>query len=119
MSKRPIRRDVETINPMFHIPEGVDELVYDDESLENSQYAEGTSEESEIVIEEEVVIVLPETNTPEEEDTSGRPPAPRIIGIVKQTLRTLKSGDERVDVVLEVEDIAGVDKYEFRVSKAS
>jgi len=89
---------------MFNIPDGVDELVYDEDLSDDANFAEGPQEFSEGVIEDEVV--------------DDRPPTPRIIGIVSQKIRTLNSGDERVDVVLEVEDIVGVDKYEFRVSKA-
>lgn len=106
MSNRPVRRKIENIDPMFSIPEGVDELVYDEELSDYNNYAEGTSEESEIIFEDEPA-----------EDISGNPPAPRVLGIVSQTMKKLKSGDERVDVVLSVEDIDGVDKYEFRVSK--
>lgn len=110
MSNRPIRRKVESIDPMFNIPDGVDELVHDEDASDNANYAEGSQEFSEGIIEDELVgeeII--------EEDGI---PAPVILSVFSQVLRTLKSGDERVDVVLKVEDIVGVDKYEFRVSKA-
>lgn len=118
MSNRPIRRKVESIDPMFNIPDGVDELVHDEDASDNANYAEGSQEFAEGIIEEEIVILPVEESPQEEEDPTGKPPAPRVLGIIKQTLRTLKNGDERVDVVLEVEDIVGVDKYEFRVSKS-
>lgn len=107
MSNRPIRRKVESIDPMFNIPEGVDELVYDEDRSDDLNYDAGTEEFAEGIIEDEIV-----------DENDGLPPTPTILGILSQTLRTLKSGDERVDVVLTVEDIVGVDKYEFRVSKA-
>lgn len=104
MSNRPIRRKIQTIDPMFNIPEGVDELIHDEDASDDANDAEGSQEFSEGVI--------------EDEEVDDRPPTPKILGIVSQTIKTLKSGDERVDVVLDVEDIVGVDKYEFRVSKA-
>lgn len=111
MAKRPVRRGTKKLSPAFNIPEGVDELAYDEDSSDAANYAESVDGEVEFASDTSVVQTQPT-------DTSGAPPSPQVLGIIKQTVRTLANGDERVDVVLDVEDIVGVDKYEFRISKA-
>jgi hypothetical protein len=119
MAKRSVRRTVRSIDPLFFIPDGVDELFYDEDASDSIHYAEGTQEEDGIIFESEgaVVVEPPTTDEPLPGNTTGRPPAPQILGIVRQITRILSNGDERVDVVLKVEDIPGADKYEFRISK--
>jgi hypothetical protein len=44
-------------------------------------------------------------------------PTPHILGVIEQTVRTLPSGTQVVDIVLEVEDIPGIEEFEVRVAK--
>lgn len=94
MAKRPLKRTKVEIDPMFHIPDGVDELFY-------AEY-ETTGQED---IQEEVVADPPDLD------------APVIIGIVKQEVRKLKSGAHVIDVIIEVEDFPEALSYEIRKDK--
>lgn len=111
MSNRPIRRRQQAIDPMFFIPEGVDELVYSDEESVGGEESETFAD----------VDISPDTdlddNQPDETDYAGNPDTPQILSIVSQTIRTSSTGAEVVDVVFDVEDIEDVSNYELRVTK--
>lgn len=47
----------------------------------------------------------------------GVPQTPTIIGVKEQRVIISDDGTATIDVVLEVEDISGVDEYEVRISK--
>lgn len=98
MAKNPVKRAQTVILPPFHIPEGVDELVYAD------VYQEGAGEYE----------VLDDISDKEDD---GRPDAPDTFTIVKQTVSKTKDGHQVVDVVAEVEDVKGVIRYEYRLTK--
>lgn len=120
MAKRAVRRRTKRINPSFNIPEGVDELAYDEDASDAANITEALEGEVEFPSDSDSAEPPMPRDPPITPigSNDGRPPAPQVLGIVKQTVRTLPNGDERVDVVLHVENILGVDKYEFRISKA-
>lgn len=92
---------------MFYIPEGVDELYY-------PEVNEVGEPDEEIIVN----VDVDEFGDPPVDDTD-HPETPDILSMVNpQTLRRLDTGAEVVDVVFEVEDIAGVTNYEVRVTKA-
>ena len=104
MAEKATRRDVTEIDPMFHVPDGVDELVY-------SEFYESGQDPAEL--EEDFI----EDNDEDYNDYSDAPDTPIILGVVSQTLRTTKAGTQRVDLVIEVEEVDGLDKYDIRVAK--
>lgn len=106
MAKQPIKRSQSEIDPMFYIPEGVDELVYSDGA--ESLYLDADEEES---AEESFV------GEDDYGDYTEGPDVPEIIGVVSQTLRTTAAGTQVVDLVIEVDDALGISKYETRVTK--
>lgn len=48
---------------------------------------------------------------------SGKVYPPDYMNVVSQTVRTLKGGGQVVDVVIELPDLVGGDKYEMRLTK--
>lgn len=103
MTDKSLKREVNSIDPMFYIPEGVDELEYSEEipsDLIVTQDDDGN------------FVFTPINPT----QTTYGLATPNIIGIVEQTIRTTKSGAQVVDVVIEVDEIPGA-SYEVRVNK--
>lgn len=104
---KAIRRPATEIDPMFFIPDGVDEL----------NYTEGNSTGEELVDEVSVDMDVDDYGDPPV-DTTETPETPDILAMVTpHSMHTSDTGAEVVDVVFEVEDIAGVTNYEVRVTK--
>lgn len=107
MAKKSVKPGVTEVDPMFFIPEGVDELVHKDtvlfeelseEDRESGEdfggdYAEG------------------------EEDSEDDLDTPEVLGIVSQKLRRAPGGIQVVDVVVEIAEVEGSTNYEFRIVK--
>lgn len=106
MASRAVKRTQTVLSPMFDIPEGTDEFSYDDQEL---------FVEDEII--EETTVDDGYVGGDDFGDYDDRPGFPDIIGIVSQTIRTTPAGNQVVDVVLEVDDITALSKYEIRVTK--
>lgn len=103
MANKSLKIEVDKIDPMFNIPDGITELEYDEETpsdLVLTQDSDGN-------------FVYAPTNPP---TTQYGLVAPNIIGVVSQIIRTTKSGAQVVDVVIEVDDIPGA-RYELKVNK--
>ena len=99
MAKKSVRWLETEVHPMFHIPDGADELVYGDDDFD---------------IPDDSVAGTPITDDDGSDDSN----TPKILGIVSQTLRRHPDGTTVVDVVLNVSDIVGYDKYEVRITKS-
>lgn len=112
MATTPVQRQVTPIDPMFPIPEGTDELVYGTNSgIDPSRQQTGP-------VDSYTGSPIDPNYIPQP-DTDGQVfvPTPDIIGIVSQQVRRAPSGENVIDVVLEVSDVVGATKYEFRVTK--
>lgn len=48
---------------------------------------------------------------------SDKTKTPKTLQVVQQSLRTLKNGQQVVDLTIDVQKIGGADKYEFRIVK--
>lgn len=93
MARKSVNEKPTTVHPLFNVPEGAIDLAHVESGFRYSEFEAATEgEETEVV------------------------PVPEGLRIVKQTLRTTKSGQEVVDVVLEVDDVPGVSKYDLRVT---
>lgn len=114
MRGKPVRTQTTEIDPMFFIPDGVDEL----------QYGEGivVGENEEVDENEfEVDIDIDTSDSGEAEDDTdyaNGPETPTIFGIIPpQVIHMDTAGNEVVDVVFSVEDIFDATSYEIRVTK--
>lgn len=96
MAESKGKRDEFVLDAMFDNPGDVDEFVYDENAPDNSAEAF------------DIGVVL--------DDEFGLP-TPEILRIISQDVRKNKKGDQIVDVIFEVQDIPGITKYEFRVTK--
>lgn len=95
MAERKGERDEIVLDAIFDNPENVDEFVYDATEPDNTAEAgEGGTVEMDFTL-----------------------PTPEVLRIISQNVRKNKKGDQVVDVIFEVSDIEGIDKYEFRVTK--
>lgn len=101
MAKRAVKTGRRVINPMFAIPDGVDELYYDENILADETDEDNFAEESDA----DAGI-----------DYSDQPDTPQVLQVVEQIVRMDASGNEVVDLIVEVEDV-GVEDYEFHVTK--
>jgi hypothetical protein len=109
MATKSVKREGTGVDPMFFIPEGVDELEYLDEE---SSLALAEDEDEEFF-----TFVDEESEDDSDVDYGDAPETPTILGIVPpQIIRMASDGSEVVDVVFEVEEV-NADDYEFRVTK--
>ena len=102
MANKSLKIEVNKVDPMFNIPDGITELEYNEDTpseLVLTQDSDGN------------FVYAPNNPTPQYGVAT-----PNIIGIVGQTKRTTKSGSQVVDVVIEVDDIPGA-SYEIRINK--
>jgi hypothetical protein len=106
MAQRPVRQRKSSVDPMFFIPDGVDELEYREEEI----FVESSEEDTIISAD-----VYEEPEFESDTDDSDLPGVPDIYGIFSQTLRRNSSGSQVVDVVLDVEDMAN--QYDVRITK--
>lgn len=99
-------RNKRLVDPLFYIPEGIFSDVW--EYRENYS---PMSEEDEAVLQSDVTLI-----DEGDDSTDDSPDAIESLSVISQTLRRSSDGAV-VDIVVEVDDIPGVTKYEFRVTK--
>lgn len=112
-------RDKRYVDPMFYIPEGIDEdtWAYREDADEITVDNEDTSLSEEASdefgdVDSDVTIV--------DEGDASEDDAPMVIDnleVISQVLRRANDGSQVVDIVVEVDDIPGITNYEFRVTK--
>lgn len=105
MAQRAVKRSQSVVDPMFYIPEGTDEFVYSDEAVSVGDSLEETVIDDTFVGEDDYA------------DYSDTPGVPDIMGVVSQTIRTTAAGNQVVDLVIEVDAMEALSKYEVRVTK--
>lgn len=98
---------------MFFIPDGVIELVNSPTSI-GSRGTALVDDVSNVPTSDDFEIDFADDDNA---DTGDVLEVPTILSIVSQTVHRTSVGNEVIDVVIEVEDIAGVTNYEFRVTK--
>lgn len=113
MSNNPVRRNIDVISPLFDIPDGVDEFVYDETSsgeLTLSEDSFSGSEGDEYDFSGDVFV------TDDDINYSNAPPTPAINGVIEEIVHTGPTGNQVIDVIIDVQDIEGAINYEFRVT---
>lgn len=113
-------KDKRFVDPMFYIPEGMDDdtWVYREDANSDIDSETTTLDATEggfddfEVVEGDVTII--------DEGDASEDDAPLTVDnltVVSQVLRRAADGTQVVDLVVEVDDVPGINKYEFRVTK--
>lgn len=105
MARKRVIPDKFVITRDFHIPEGLESVVY--EEIDTSEPIDAEFSDVGTDIMDGVDETPTGGGTPV--DTSG-------FRVVSQTLRTNKSGEVVVDVVIEINDVKGAVEYEPRLT---
>lgn len=113
MATTPVTRKVTPIDPMFAIPAGATDLVYGTHSgIDSTGTPTGDRDAYTGEAVDPSAPMIPGTG-----NIAVTVPTPNIVGVVSQQVRRAPSGDNVIDVVIDVEDVLGATKYEFRVTK--
>jgi|SRR5690606_30467008 len=123
MAKKSVARNQESIDPLFFIPDGVDELTHEEpETLARplrEPSDDGFSDDGMGFFDDDFMDYSGVGYFDVDVDSSyeeGALATPTVVNVVSQTVRQTSSGMELVDVVIEVEGIGG-QQYEMRVTK--
>jgi len=112
MASNPANKSETIIDPIFHIPEGAVDFVYDDKDRfntpDNSDVGgsgnDGNGPDT---------FIMDDGN----DDTAGVPDVPEVVGVVQQDIDRKPWGQQVIDVLIDVSDVAGDVKYEYRITK--
>lgn len=111
MASNPAQKSDTVLDPTFFIPEGAAGFRYDDKDWGDSANevdGEGGDPGS------KPDFFIDDGN----EDDAGYPDTPEIVGVIEpQTIDSKSWGQQVIDVLLEVDDVAGDVKYEYRITK--
>jgi hypothetical protein len=105
-NRRSVKRDKRIIDPIHHLPDGVDELEFDRGGI-------NIDEDSQVILFDDIEVDV-------DPGVGGGPEqlaTPRIIGIISQTIKTQPNGQQTVQVVLDVSNVPGAANYEFKVAR--
>lgn len=108
MAKKSVTPKQVKIDPMFFIPEGVEDIDYIEESDISSVDFDAEDDEE---------LPADEYVSEDDVDYSENPETPLVLSIIEQKLRRAPGGQMVVDVVLDVDADESMSNYEFRVSK--
>lgn len=107
-------RDKRYVDPMFFIPEGIEDEVwaYRTEDVVTTDSEDFSEADDDYSVDSDVTVI-------DEGDASDddSPIAVNNLTVVSQVLRRAQDGTQVVDIVVDVDDIPGLTKYEFRVTK--
>ena len=108
-SGRIVQKPEVVLDPNFFLPPGVTGMRLETLEERGRKSPAGLNQGGDEVIDQEFNFDNPDL------DTSLRPPS--WIKVISQTVRKGPTGIQVVDVVIEVEDVPGVDDYQVRVTK--
>lgn len=109
MAQRAVRPETIKIDPVFFIPDGVDELQYTD-GITVTDNSDSTDEDNNLDID------LSESGDDDTNDYSDSPEVPQILSIISQTIRMNAAGQEVVDVVFDVDPSVSGKTYNIRAT---
>lgn len=110
------------LDPNFFLPPNVVDMRYVDPDVE-SDSATTRADNGEVVNVDYDEVDFSELSSQPDDDGAGQGSAPFLIqppdslSVISQQVRVTSDGRFVVDVILEVEDIAGVVQYDVRVAK--
>jgi transposase len=139
----PLRRNSQpprrVIEPLFPIPDGLEDLVYDGEPAEDELWFDVDEDDSDPATKHKKKKKKKKhkkkkqkgkkkhkhkkkkgkKHKKKKDDDKGKDHirSPKTFRIAKQIMRTKADGSQVVDVTVEVDKIARADKYEFRLTK--
>lgn len=139
VQRRTPRQAQRVIPHIFDIPEGVQDLVYDDDSDELADESDVDDFDEEKKDKTKKKRKKKKKKKKKKRKKKGKkkknkgkgkgkkdrggpgkdkgPTFPRSFEVVKQVIRTKKDGSQVVDLTVDVDKIPRADKYEFRVTK--
>ena len=97
------------------MPEGLDSFVFSDEQDHDADFEEV------IILPEDIVVattIVGIEYSPEVVFSAEVPAPPAAITVVSQTVKTSPDGRQVINVIIEVDDIPGVQNYDVRVTAA-
>lgn len=103
------------IDPLFSIPIGAEEEFTHTRDLEDDIFE--VDEEIEPTDSDEEFYLSVEDELDFEGDHQTMLATPTINAIISQVVRRAPGGQQVIDVVIEVEDVAGTKEYEIKVTK--
>lgn len=112
----PNSNDTIEFDPNLSIPFGLKDAEYVERNEVTPTDIESASEDDDDAVDEFTENDEEFIGTDDDTDDEALE-APGFMQIVSQVIRTAPDGRQVVDVVLEVEDIEGTEKYDVRVTK--
>ena len=113
--------DVVTVDPNFPLPPGVSDLGYQTPEEKNDSTLDRSDSTGQVVVTEYDDGYFGDENEATDEGETSNPTAtllpPDWVQVVSQVMRQTSDGRYVVDVILEVEDLAGVTGYEVGITK--
>ena len=105
--------DYREVDPNFSIPEGLRTFEYKElgDELDTLDTGDGSDTYAEV---DEVLYEADDDSDASGDTDDETPPVPEIYGIISQEITTAPDGSQVVNVVLEVEDIDAMSKYDIR-----
>lgn len=117
MAKRTTPSDKVIIDPLFAIPEGTEDQF--EHSEEEVYFSEDITEQEFTYLDSLEIEYADEIDYDEgyddEDDVALE--TPETFNIIAQTLRRAPGGQQVVDIVVDVDDVAGATNYEIQVTK--
>lgn len=112
MAERVQSDEYRQIDPNFSIPEGLRVFTYGEAATEDAE--SGDFEQTAVFAEVDELIIDSDEDSEEPFDGDNTPETPMIFGIISQTITTAPDGSQVVSVVLDVEDVDAMSKYDVR-----
>jgi len=112
MARRAVKEQKDAINPVFFIPDGVEELEYSDTGITLS-----ADEVDENEFDVDIDIDTSDSSESPDNNDAGDLEVPQVLDVFSQTVKTNASGNDVVDVVFDVSPVSGVTSYEIRYVK--
>lgn len=113
MTGKAVRPEVVEIDPLFYIPDGVDELKYRESFISS----DGNLDSDDDSDDDSDVDTDAADSGIDDTDYSDDPETPQILDVASQTIHVTDTGAEVVDVVFDVSDVTGYTSFELRVDK--
>lgn len=119
MANRSVAGKSREVDPLFPIPAGMeDDWNYGEDAVVESADGGADIEETNFEDIEEVGSDMDLFDEGEGEGSYDTPEVPENLRVVTQVLRRLPDGSNVVDLVVEVDDVPNIVKFDVRVTKS-
>lgn len=114
MASNPAKTNETIVDPAFYIPDGVVEMHYDDSDVIGSDNGFAGDDQEDVFVEFDGDIYIVDDDSIDSDEFLE---VPDNFTIISQTIRTAPGGTQVIDLVAEVDDVAGDVTYEYRITK--